>query len=287
MGTHFPHKVYFDTNTYEWILVPNKKLDFCIREGMREVGDAIISLYQIYNMLNYGIVTIQNINKIKDISQNIMFTTYFRNIEYFDVLNVKGDLIGTTNLLFRSKEEKDLMTSYEKNFYKSFELIKYKYKVKNNYVPNEIWNIISSYFDPYQERIICSFDGTTEYCQEKAYDLYVYESSRMQENFNYYAIPYPHTRKEARRAICKYNNWDDGICGLKLIYRGDLFKDSYLDNYIIYLLKVNRYSNDTTANLNSEENIKFINKEAEEIYHNNILKLNTFQSYQIDFIHNL
>lgn len=285
MGTHFHHTVYFDTTTYEWVLVPKKELNFCIRKSMKEVGSAIISLYQIYDMLNYGIVTIKDVEKIKDISENIMFTTYFKTIEYFDILNVDGDLVGTSNLLVRSCIDKDYITNYERGFYKTFELLKYKYKIKDNYIPNEIWNIISSYFEPYQQKIMCSFDGNAEYCQEKAYDLYIYESSRLQETFYYYALPYPHTRKEARRAICKYNNWDDEICGLNLVSRGNLIKEDYSDSYSIYLFKINRFCNSTNININT--NIKFINKEAEEIYSNSVLEYDVFQSYKINGIYTL
>lgn len=284
-GTHFHHKVYFDTNSYEWILVPNTKLNFCLKSTMKEVGKATISLYQMYHMLNYGIVTIHDIKKIKDISDNVMFTTYFKHIEFFDILNSYGDLVGTTNLLIRSPRSKDYMTKEEKEFYNTFELLKLNYKVKDKYIPNEIWDIISSYLEPYQENIACNFDGNTEYCQEKPHDIYLYESLRLQENFNYYALPYPHTRKEARKAVCKYNNWDDGICGLNLVCRGNLIKDEDSGGYDIYLFKSIRYNSSTDNHINFKSNIKFINKEAIEIFEHGVLDYDVFQTYRINGIY--
>ena len=115
-GTHFEYLIYFDIHTYDWLLIPDKNLNFCIKNSAKEVGKATISLYQIYHMLNYGIITIRDTIKIEDISKNIMFATYFKTIEYFDILNINGELVGTSNLLIRSKREKDFITYQEKIF---------------------------------------------------------------------------------------------------------------------------------------------------------------------------
>lgn len=287
-GTHFEYLIYFDIHTYDWLLIPDKNLNFCIKNSVKEVGKATISLYQIYHMLNYGIITIHDTRKIEDISENIMFTTYFKNLSYFDILNINGELVGTSNLLIRSKREKDFITYQEKSFYNVLELVKYKYKVNNNFIPEELWSIIYSYLEPYQERIMCAYDGNIEYCQEMAYDLYIYDSSRIQKEFYYYAIPYPHTKKESRRAICKFNNWDDNVAGLNLIYRANLYRENDIsDNYSLYLYRTNKYCNDTDVYLTSETKIKYINKEGQEIYHNNMLQLNCLKSYKINSIHTL
>jgi len=262
-GTHFEYLIYFDIHTSDWLLIPNKNLNFCIKNSAKEVGKATISLYQIYHMLNYGIITIHDTIRIEDISKNIMFATYFKTIEYFDILNINGDLVGTSNLLIRSNKEKDFITFQEKDFYNVLELVKYKYKVNHNFIPEELWFIIYSYLEPYQERIMCAYDGNAEYCQELPYDLYIYDSSRIQKEFYYYAIPYPHTKKESRRAICKFNNWDDNVAGLNLIYRANLYRENdSTDNYNIYLYRTNKYCNATDLYLTSRSEERRVGEEG-------------------------
>lgn len=285
-GTHFNYDLYFNKSTYDWILVP-EKIEFnlfCLDENTKLIGKAIISLYNFLISDIYGIVTIteKDVNVYNKFTFDLYFANIIKIIHTLTILDKEGNTVGNSQGIRRkSIKHGELITNKEKRFYSTLELAKRRFKINNYFVPIEMWEKIYNYLDPFKQEISLLVDPLEEkdyFPNNYGFNLYI--SWRIGNENNFYSFVYPHEKKQARSAVCKYNNWDDGISGLELLCKGRMYKTS--ENYIIYFsYKEKDFYDDLSMYYN--ERLKILDLEGNNIFNNNILALNG-KEYIIDNI---
>ena len=253
--TTINYDLFFEKNKFIWSMKP-----VSFRDKKNKVGKSNITFYK-FNDKYYAIVTIEKVffSKLKLILQSKNMANYYKDIREITILD-KQDIIVGNNFFF----EKNFLLPEEKKYYYTMRYIKNKYNINGYRIPEEIWLIIEKYLPSPQKNICVYFDDNIDYCEPtRLYHFYLY-GINVDDKKNFFAIPYWHSKTEARKAIAKYLNKNNSNVGLFLYKRGNLYHDQ--NGYFISFFSFVRLF------IFKETKIHFINTNGNSIYSNKILK---------------